>query len=137
MANPLHLSLLRTGVAQWNQWKTQQNQMVADSWVADLKNANLSFANLAGADLSRVNLSRANLYGTDLSQANLSGANLREADLSGANLTGVIFCRTILPNGDYNDRNCSDLSLLSANGTHDRANQRQNPRSPSQSLHRH
>jgi hypothetical protein len=63
---------------------------------ADLRDANLSAADLSGAylieaDLSRANLSRANLSGAylieaDLRGANLRGANLRGADLSGANL---------------------------------------------------
>lgn len=136
MASPLHLALIKTGIAQWNIWKLEQNKLAADGWVVDLRNANLSFANLMGADLSRVNLSRANLYGANLNQANLSGANLKDADLSGAQLSGVTFCRTIMPNGRYNDRDCQKSLQISANGTHDRPNQRQNPAQEGQSLHR-
>jgi uncharacterized protein YjbI with pentapeptide repeats len=65
---------------------------------ADLRDANLRDANLSGADLSSANLSYADLSGTILSSANLSGANLRGAnlsyaDLSGANLSGAILSK--------------------------------------------
>jgi hypothetical protein len=61
---------------------------------ADLSWANLSEANLRGADLrwadlSWANLSGANLRWADLSAANLSGANLSWANLRGANLSGA------------------------------------------------
>jgi len=51
---------------------------------ADLRRADLSYADLSGADLRRANLSYA-----DLSYANLSGANLSYANLSYANLSGA------------------------------------------------
>jgi hypothetical protein len=56
---------------------------------ADLRWANLSGANLSGANLSGANLSGANLSGANLRWANLSGANLRWANLRGANLIGA------------------------------------------------
>ena len=76
---------------------------------ANLREADLSEANLYGANLREANLSEANLYGAnlrkadlswaylclidlrkaDLSEANLYGANLRKADLSEANLYGA------------------------------------------------
>ena len=63
------------------------------SW-ANLKGANLSWANLEwanleGANLSWANLKGANLEGANLSWANLEGANLEEANLSWANLKGA------------------------------------------------
>jgi hypothetical protein len=138
MANPLHLRRLKTGISIWNQWQIQQRQNQSDlhPWLVDLTCANLSFANLAGADLSRVDLSRANLYGADLRDANLSGANLTDADLSGAILQGTTFCRTIMPNGRANDRDCQATLNLSDHGTHDRTNQPQDPAPTSPSLYR-
>ena len=53
---------------------------------ADLSGANLIMANLRRADLSGANLIGANLLGADLSEANLGGADLREATLRGAKL---------------------------------------------------
>ena len=53
---------------------------------ADLRYADLSFANLHSANLSYADLSSANLRSADLSYANLSSANLRSADLRYADL---------------------------------------------------
>ena len=53
---------------------------------ADLSYANLSYANLRSADLSYANLSSANLRSADLRSADLSYADLRSADLSYADL---------------------------------------------------
>ena len=54
---------------------------------ANLKEVNLSEANLKGADLSEADLSGANLKGANLTKAILGGANLTGANLSSANLT--------------------------------------------------
>jgi uncharacterized protein YjbI with pentapeptide repeats len=79
----------------------EANLTGADLSGANLTDANLRFANLVGAVLTRANLSRANLGGVDLGRANLSGANL-----SGANLTDALFCRTTMPDGSINNRDC-------------------------------
>ncbi|EIZ2614455.1 pentapeptide repeat-containing protein, partial [Listeria monocytogenes] len=65
------------------------NLRVANLSYADLSCANLRVANLSYADLSCANLRGANLSGANLSGANLSYANLRGANLSGANLSGA------------------------------------------------
>ena len=57
---------------------------------ANLWGANLYAANLTGANLNCANLSGANLMGAFLTGANLSGADLTHAYLSGANLTNAI-----------------------------------------------
>jgi len=58
----------------------------ADLRGANLGGANLRGANLGGANLGWANLRGANLGGADLGWANLGGANLRGANLGGANL---------------------------------------------------
>ncbi|HAA7579551.1 TPA_asm: hypothetical protein GHC76_14625 [Listeria monocytogenes] len=63
------------------------NLSYADLSCANLRGANLRGANLSYADLSCANLRVANLSYADLSCANLRGANLNGADLSGANLS--------------------------------------------------
>jgi hypothetical protein len=84
---------------------------------ATLCDANLTQARLAGADLGRADVSTANLTEADLSAAHLVGANLygadlRRAKLVGADLQGVVWGETIL----------GDVSLEKAigleNGTH-------------------
>ena len=57
---------------------------------ADLRYANLRYANLSDANLSCANLSYANLRGANLSRANLSRANLYGADLRYADLRCAI-----------------------------------------------
>ena len=74
----------------------------------NLSGANLSDADLSGAYLRDTNLSGANLSDADLSGANLadtdlSGADLTNAHLSGANLRGAKYCKTKMPSGELND----------------------------------
>ncbi|EAE2973587.1 pentapeptide repeat-containing protein, partial [Listeria monocytogenes] len=63
------------------------NLSYADLSCANLRGANLSYADLSCANLSCANLRVANLSGANLSCANLRGANLSGADLNGANLS--------------------------------------------------
>ena len=53
---------------------------------ADLRNADLRYADLWGANLRDADLRNADLWGADLRDADLRGANLRYADLWGADL---------------------------------------------------
>ena len=56
---------------------------------ANLADADLAHANLAGAYLARANLAGANLADADLAGANLAGAYLARANLAHANLAGA------------------------------------------------
>jgi uncharacterized protein YjbI with pentapeptide repeats len=78
------------------------------AWLAgaDLDEANLDGARLDGANLARADLSLAWLAGADLSGANLFRANLFRANLAGVDLSRARFCRTVMPDGTVNDRNC-------------------------------
>ncbi|MCD1885276.1 pentapeptide repeat-containing protein [Listeria monocytogenes] len=82
---------------------------------ANLSYADLSCANLRGADLSGANLSGANLRGADLRRADLSGANLRRADLSGANLSGANLRGANLSGANLSYANLSYANLSGAN----------------------
>ena len=83
--------------------KTDLKQLRAMNYChkCDLSEANLSFENLRWA-----NLSGADLRGANLREANLREANLWRADLSWANLTDAIFCRTKMPRGNVENRDC-------------------------------
>src|SRR5258708_7819975 len=85
MAVPLHSELIRQGMSQWNQWRTENPDVRPDLVWADLSEADLSEANLSGA-----NISEADLSGAHLSRAYLSGADLSGADLSQAHLSATI-----------------------------------------------
>ena len=78
----LHAAWLR-GVEGGAQLVTAVGKITVD---ADLRGADLSWADLIRADLRGADLSDADLSGADLRYANLSRANLSEADLSGADL---------------------------------------------------
>ena len=63
------------------------NLRYADLSYADLRGANLRYADLHNADLRYANLSYADLRGADLRSADLSGADLRGANLRYADLS--------------------------------------------------
>ena len=79
-----------------------------DGECADLRGADLCYADIHGADLSGANLNcaylrGANLSGADLRYADLSGADLANANLNDANLSGA-------------DLSCARLSYANLNG---------------------
>lgn len=68
----------------------------------DLRGANLSKSNFTGAQLAQ-----ADLRGSNLSGACFVGANLLDAKLGNSvNLGGAIFCRTLMPDGSIDNRDC-------------------------------
>jgi len=76
---------------------------------ADLSDADLRRADLAGADFSRASLPRANLTGADL-----TGANFFDADLSGADLTGANLSDADLTEADLTGANLASANLVGA-----------------------
>ena len=92
----------------------------ADLRGADLCGADLRGADLRGADLCDADLCNANLRGADLCDADLCNANLRDADLSGANLRGADLSGANLRdanlhNADLRGAHLSDANLSDAN----------------------
>ncbi len=69
MANLQQLSLLKSGVEPWNQWRQEHPDTLV----------NLRGANLAGMFLRGINLSGADIRGTNFSQTDLTGANITKA----------------------------------------------------------
>lgn len=65
-----------------------------------LKDADLRQANLSGADLSDADLTKADLSESDLSGADLTDANLTDADLSGADMEKTVLQGADLSNAD-------------------------------------
>ncbi|HAA2239313.1 TPA_asm: hypothetical protein GEF91_09525 [Listeria monocytogenes] len=89
------------------------NLSYADLSCANLRGANLRGANLSYADLSCANLRVANLSYADLSCANLRGANLSGANLSYANLRGA---NLRVANLSYADLSCANLRGANLSG---------------------
>lgn len=109
MPNKKQLSLLRAGVDEWNKWRERQPDEKIDLREADLTGANLSEALLVKADFSRANLWEANLSRSYLLLANLSGADLRQANVSMAFLNGAN-----LSGADLRKANLSGANLIAA-----------------------
>ena len=63
---------------------------------ANLRESDLSNADLSGANLNNANLRESDLSNTDLSEANLHEANLRDSDLSNTNLSNADMRRASL-----------------------------------------
>jgi hypothetical protein len=108
MANPEHLAILKQGGEGWNEWREENQDVIPDLREADLSMANLRGANLFGADLREANLSGANLFGAILCGAILSEADLKKADLIGADLWGA----------DLSEANISEADLTNADLLH-------------------
>lgn len=113
MANPQHLKFLRRGVKAWNRFR-QDNQeaiLLPDFRGADLKDLELSqadlfFADFSGANLAKTRLIMSNLQAANFRAANLTGTVFSFADLSGArfagaNLTRAVFNITVLGDVDF------------------------------------
>lgn len=81
---------------------------------ADLSGAKLAGAILIGAILVEVDLSEAILTAANLTDANLSGAELTGADLTGANLTGANLIGANLIDVNLTDANLSRVDLVGA-----------------------
>ncbi len=84
-----YISLLKSGVTPWNNWRDEHPDALIYLNEADLSGANLEMANLRGANLIVADLSGADLSGANLEMANLRGANLIGANLNGAKLNGA------------------------------------------------
>ena len=96
MADDTHLSVLKQGVAAWNEWRAAHADTRPDLSNVSLRGLDLTKADLTGADLRKTDLrgtifSGATLMGANLASANFFKAGLDGADLSGANLIGAQF----------------------------------------------
>ena len=73
------LTLLKKDVKAWNRWRSDEPLVVPN-----LRDADLSWANLIRANLTKADLSGAQLYGANLFKADLDRANLQDATLDGS-----------------------------------------------------
>jgi uncharacterized protein YjbI with pentapeptide repeats len=90
------------------------NIVVADFRGAFLIRADFSYANLSGSNLSGAEISYANLNGTTFINADLSGANLRNTNLRNAHLSGANLSKAILINADLSGADLSNADLRNA-----------------------
>lgn len=125
MANQEQLKVLRKGVDSWNEWRKQNPKEKINLSRADLKQFNLTKANLQGASLYRTDLKYAELKGADLQGAILKGADLQfssmihtklqNANLQGANLVHAFLIKTQLQDAKLFKANLEFAILEEAN----------------------
>jgi len=95
MPNAEHVAILKQGRPTWNAWR-ENNPHIRP----DLRDADLSRAELFGVDFIRADLRGVNLNGTNLILAKLGAADLNEAKLGGAKLNSADFYGAKLGNAD-------------------------------------
>jgi hypothetical protein len=106
-------NLKESNLSQAQLWKA--NLSGANLWGADLSDAKLWEANLSGAKLGTANLNKAELWKANVSGANLYHAKLSGADLTNANLTKANLVGANLSDADLKSANLSGAHLRSAN----------------------
>lgn len=113
----------------------------AEVWRADLRGADLSGSKLDRVSLTDSNLSGANLYraslrDADLRYSDMKGVDFKEADLSGAKVSrkiatlSVNLCRTTMPDGTLNNRNCVGTTKITKSKLKKTVTQTQTTTSP-------
>ncbi len=117
MADAEQLARLKSGVKEWNDWRSANPDAHIDLAQADLHAANLAGAVLFGAVLRGATLTGANLSGADLIGANLTGANLTGANLTGASLLFADLTNTTLSNADLTGAFLTGADFTNANLT--------------------
>lgn len=114
MADHEHLQKLRTGVDEWNRWRTGSLHSRPELGGTNLRASLLDGVNLSGAILREANLSNAHLEKADLRGANLNEANLSHAKLTGANLVGATLRSAILVDAEMRGASLRSTDLREA-----------------------
>jgi hypothetical protein len=89
MGNPEHMAIARSGVSEWNRWRSENLRVQPDLTRINLSGRDLSGVDFRGVGLFKANLSGANLRGAVLRQSILIKTDFRGADLSGAHVYGA------------------------------------------------
>ncbi len=111
MSNETQLRLLKKGVKDWNDWRSENPNDKIDLMSADLYKANLSGIDLHDADLRRMNLREVDLSSANLSRAQLYRTNMNRVKLIGANLSEANLYRVYLGNADLSNADLSGANL--------------------------
>lgn len=91
MPSTEHLSLIKSGVNIWNEWRIKNPQLLPD----------LSWSSISSMDLTGINLESTNLKLAFCKGCNFSNANLRHTVFFGANLENSIFENTEIDNVNF------------------------------------
>jgi uncharacterized protein YjbI with pentapeptide repeats len=111
MAREEQVEILKQGVTVWNKWRANNPYPQTDLREIDLSKANLTGINLSGAYLNGANLREADLSGANLIKADLRGADLRGAILDGTNLSGALLTIADLEKANLRLEDFSDATV--------------------------
>lgn len=116
MANPEHLAILQQGVHVWNEWRNANPvRPRVNLGTPDENEPDLREVDLTGADLGDYNLAQSLLSWADLTRANLGGANLSEATLIGTNLYRAFLLKADLRDAVFNEASLEEAFVADAN----------------------
>ena len=113
MANPEHVDLLKSGVANWNAWREHFPQIVPDLSDADLPELSAQGANLSNCVMDRVRLDGSNLISSTFESARVSYSSVSYASLSNANLRNADFGHSNISRTNLRRADCSGTNLES------------------------
>lgn len=100
-------------VGEDGRWDTYDD-VIADLSQVEMKQANLTDANLSRVVMNRSDLSRSTLNRANLSNTRLIGANLSSTQLVGADLTAAVLENASLTGADLSDAKLNEVNLYGA-----------------------
>ena len=113
MANPEHVDLLKSGVANWNAWREHFPQIIPDLSDADLPELSAQGANLSNCVMDRVRLDGSNLISSTFESARVSYSSVSYASLSNASLRNADFGHSNISRTNLRRADCSGTNLES------------------------
>ncbi|MGB5916100.1 MAG: pentapeptide repeat-containing protein, partial [Phormidesmis sp.] len=113
MADSL-LTLLKSSVNRWNQWRLRHPGEPCCLAGVDLSKGYFYEADFSSVDLSGANLSRACLIGANFQNANLTGANLSNAYVNSADFRGAVLEGAQLAGANVGESNMAQTAIARA-----------------------
>jgi uncharacterized protein YjbI with pentapeptide repeats len=113
MANPEHIDLLKSGVANWNAWREHFPQVVPDLSDADLPELSAQGANLSNCVMDRVRLDGSNLISSTFESTRVTYSSVSYVSLSNASLRNANFSHSNISRTNLRRADCSGTNLES------------------------
>ncbi len=111
MANPEHVKILKQGVEVWNKWREDNPGVIPDLSGWDLRNIDLSQANLYATNLRGVLLVNHMFPGTNLQKSELSDSLLFRVNFFRARLVGVNLSKSFLEQTNFSMTSLTSVEL--------------------------
>lgn len=103
--------MLRRSVQEWNAWRREHPYVEIDLFGADLSEARLAGANLAGVEIEGANFNEADLTGANLSEGSFFASSFMCAKLTKAQLNGTDFHQAKLMFAELTDANIEEALI--------------------------